>query len=421
MNLLQKAAISLLGLGLAGALFLASPQFAPYALRVQKKIGRLAGFKTADAALPPLPDKFFPQARMEMTELFGGIPMQLDLKSSQGDIASRERLLDQSYLVDLKFQVQVPQANRTLADLQTVNPSLPVLLPALPTLLETAEVSKAYHSLYRRKLDLVRHSILNFNQVPTRHNFFDCDTILELKSPESGQKALLIQAEMDVLTDGSDSDRTLEYDRTSRWFQPFTSYAWRKRTPIPNPFIKPREEEMERLLASLGTLEAGPKQQSQNRINRLRQEIASLKARSHLVATIDPFIVLPIFMFEYGEESHAPQIGDYAVVIHKNTLYPAIVGDAGPNSKIGEASLLICQAVDPESSGTQRAISDLTVTYLVFPKSREKETGPPNLAAWRTRCEALLGRIGGHGGTLHDWQASAITAVPREPAPAAHQ
>jgi hypothetical protein len=422
MHFAQKSLAGAALLAFAAGLFLASPQLAPHAARAQKKIARLLGLETSPP-LPPLPEKFFPQARMEMTDLFGGIPLRLELKSGQGGIASRERTLEESYRVDVKFEVQVPEPNHTLADLQSVNPLLPELLPALPSLLETAEVSPAYHSLYRRKIDLVRQSVLNFKQVPTRHNFFDCDTILKLKSPESGRKALLIQAEMDVLTDGSDSDRTLDYDISSRWFQPFTSYAWRKRTTIPNPFIRPREEELARLLASLDSLESGPRRQAQNQISRLRQEIAALKARSSLVATLDPFIVLPIFMFEYADESHAPEIGDYAVVIHGSTLYPAIVGDAGPNSKIGEASRLICQAVDPASSGSRRAVNDLSVTYLVFPGSREKEAAPPDLAAWRARCESLLGQIGGHGGTLHDWQTAAApaTGAPPVPAPGAHQ
>lgn len=419
MHLAQKSLAGAALLALVAGLFLASPQLAPHAARAQKKIARLLGLETSPP-LPPLPEKFFPQARMEMTDLFGGIPMRLELKTEQGDIASRERAQDESYRVDLKFEVQVPEPNRTLADLQSVNPLLPELLPALPALLENAEVSATYHSLYRRKIDLVRQSVLNFKQVPTRHNFFDCDTILKLKSPESGRKALLIQAEMDVLTDGSDSDRTLDYDTSSRWFQPFTSYAWRKRTATPNPFIQPREEELARLQASLHSLESGPRRQAQSQISRLRQEIAALKARSYLVATLDPFIVLPIFMFEYNDESHAPEIGDYAVVIHGGTLYPAIVGDAGPNAKIGEASRLICQAVDPASSGIRRAISDLAVTYLVFPGSREKEAAPPDLAAWRARCETLLGQIGGHGGALHDWQAASATGAPPVPAPGAH-
>jgi hypothetical protein len=57
----------------------------------------------------------------------------------------------------------------------------------------------------------------------------------------------------------------------------------------------------------------------------------------------DPFIVLPTPMFGRGKTGYTPTMGDYCVVIVGNVLYPAIIGDAGPIAKTGEASLRLCK------------------------------------------------------------------------------
>jgi hypothetical protein len=71
---------------------------------------------------------------------------------------------------------------------------------------------------------------------------------------------------------------------------------------------------------------------------------------------------------------------------------------------MGEASLRICKEVLPTASGSQRAENDLKVTYLVFPGTRERPFGPPELEKWRTRCETLLTELGGFGGELFKWE-----------------
>ena len=40
------------------------------------------------------------------------------------------------------------------------------------------------------------------------------------------------------------------------------------------------------------------------------------------------------------------EVGDYAVVVFGDQIYPAIVGDVGPNDKVGEASLRIAQQIN---------------------------------------------------------------------------
>jgi hypothetical protein len=50
-------------------------------------------------------------------------------------------------------------------------------------------------------------------------------------------------------------------------------------------------------------------------------------------------------------------------------------------------------------------VSDLTITYLIFPGSADEKKGPPNLEAWHQKCSALLADIGGlgEGYSLHRW------------------
>lgn len=74
------------------------------------------------------------------------------------------------------------------------------------------------------------------------------------------------------------------------------------------------------------------------RISYLKRGIADMQARSFLVAEYDPFIVIPVHILTASNDPYAPRIGDYAVVIHNQKLYPAIVGDGGPTYKAGEAS-----------------------------------------------------------------------------------
>jgi len=75
-------------------------------------------------------------------------------------------------------------------------------------------------------------------------------------------------------------------------------------------------------------------------------------------------------------------------------------------TKVGEASLRIAREINSRATPYARPVSDLKVTYLVFPGSHEGERRPPDYAAWRDRCEALLGEIGGLGAgvTLHRWE-----------------
>jgi hypothetical protein len=110
------------------------------------------------------------------------------------------------------------------------------------------------------------------------------------------------------------------------------------------------------------------------------------------------------------------EVGDYCVVIHGGVLYPAIVGDVGPAYKAGEGSLRLCQQINAKANTNFRAVSDLKVTYLVFPGSGERPWRAPDLDRWRERCEGLLTEIGGHQGELFVWE-NLVKPIPSAPVP----
>jgi hypothetical protein len=120
-----------------------------------------------------------------------------------------------------------------------------------------------------------------------------------------------------------------------------------------------------------------------------------------LIAATDPYIVLPGI---FGRVQDAGKVGDYAVVIHGDKIYPAIVGDVGPSDRVGEASLRIAQEINPLATAYNRPVSDLKVTYLIFPDTADKPFGPPDLEKIRARCETLVQEMGGATVPLHEWK-----------------
>src|SRR5690606_29762817 len=219
---------------------------------------------------------------------------------------------------------------------------------------------------------------------------YDCETILNLRHPASGRRVFLLQAEMDVVSDGSDGDRLATMPDeivNSTHYQPFTSYGWPKKTRVPNPMVAGWEKRIgnaNRELADPATT-AERKTWLRNRIAYLKRGIADMKGRSFLIAEYDPFIVIPVNLLTAGDP-FAPKAGDYAVVVHGRKLYPAIVGDGGPTFKVGEASLRMAKEINPRASPYSRPESDLVVTYLVFPGTRDERRGPPDYERWRARC-----------------------------------
>jgi hypothetical protein len=65
----------------------------------------------------------------------------------------------------------------------------------------------------------------------------------------------------------------------------------------------------------------------------------------------------------------------------------------------------MAKELNKNASPYSRPVSDLTVSYVVFPGSREKKNGPPDYEIWRQKCHELLQEIGGlgNGYQLHQW------------------
>ena len=347
---------------------------------------------------------------VDVRKMRSGIPFKTEVNFSEGDIASTERKADDSYTASYTLSLTLPTAATKLEELEKTNPKIGTILPGLEGLLETATISPSYRQLYKNKADRVRRDANALNELLTKHNIYDCETILHMKTA-SGRKVFFMQAEMDVVADGSDGDRLATMPDNivnSTHYQPTTSYGWAKRTRTPNPMVAGLERRIAngtKELNASGTT-ADRKAWLRDRIAMLKRVIGDLKARSYLIAEYDPFIVIPVNLLTAMSDTYAPKVGDYAVVIYGEKIYPCIVGDGGPTFKVGEASLRMAKELNDRATPYNRPVSDLTVSYVVFPYSREKTKGPPDYEVWRKKCQELLGEIGGLGSgyELHVWK-----------------
>ncbi len=368
----------------------------------------------------PEPTPYVPRKILQTGSLFNGINFKTHFETLTGSTATADREAPDSYTVEVTVKVKVPKPHQKLEELKKLNGQLDKLLPALPDLLSQAKVSPEFDNLYRTKTTQIRSSLDRLDQLLSRHNYYDCETILQLEHPVSKRHALLLQADMDVDTDGSDGDRIYSLaGNQSSTFQPFTSYRWSKLTKVPNPCLSIWEKRINEndAKAKDPKTSSGDAAKLKADNGRLRAELKELQAFSYLMGGADPFIVLPGQMFSRGKTGFTPAIGDYCVVIVNDVLYPAIVGDAGPIAKMGEASLRICREVSVKASPAYRPVADLKATYLVFPGSAERPMAPPNLDQWRTRCQELLTELGGYAGTLHQWENITKSAEPPPPPP----
>ncbi len=377
----------------------------------QEKIVEREKIVYRDPPPEPAPDKFVATRNVEVAELFNGIKIKTELETEQGDIASKTRRQDDAYVASFSLKIKVPKPNTTMEELAAINAELPKALPGLARMLPAGRVSNYFHQLYDIKQKYVQRNLTKLDKSLTRHNFFDCETVLELKHPETGQPVLFFQGEMDVVSDGSDGDRMTSFDDyiyKSQHFQATTSYSWRKVTAQPNPLIAKFEADIATARQKLAaTTAAATKKSLEGDIDYMRRVVAQLKTTSFLIAQEDPFIVLSLSTRQYpGEAEFAPKVGDYAVVVHGKRLFPAIVGDYGPRHLAGEASLRIAREINPKAGPYNRAESDLKVSYLVFPNTAERPFGQPDYAKWRERCGEYLTKIGGlgEGYTLHEWE-----------------
>lgn len=410
---LRKAAIAALGGGTT-----AEPEAKAEPLVVEKVV-EVPVEKTVEKVVekivevkPPLPSRYVSWKKADVAELWSGIPVTTEVVTTEGETAVTERERDESYRIEMTLRLTVPKPNQSAAELTAINSHLPTMLRDFPRLVEAAEVSPFYHHLYELKTARIQQHVTRIHQILSRHNFYDLETVLQIEHPETGRKLLLVQGDMDVVSDGSDGDRWPELDdyiSMSQHYQPFTSYGWEKKTSTPNPLLARWEEklkEYEDEFAKPG-LSIERNRFLRERIETYKLEISDLRARSYLIAEADPFIVIPLsFLGRRDENAFGPAIGDYAVVVYGDQLFPAIAGDAGPSWKFGEASLRIARHLNEKASPYSRPVSDLEVTYLIFPGSADETKGPPDLAKWHQECSRLLEEIGGIGEdySLHQWE-----------------
>jgi len=361
----------------------------------------------------PLPSPKVPviAGKLETARLFSGITVHAAVEPTPGGAASDERADPQSYVLELKLHARVPTPNATIEDLAKVSPDLPRLLPGLASMITPDSVSPFFKELYDTKLRILKESLMRLDQLLSRHNFYDCQTVLNLRHPETKRRAVLLQADMDVDADGSDSDRLPAGSGQSANFKPVTSYRWPKKSQIPNSYLGPAEERLKRYETELAAKGTTPdrKKDLKAGIAAARDEIETLKKFSFLIGATDPYIVLPSGL----GKADAGKIGDYVLVIFGDRIFPAIVGDIGPSDKAGEASLRIAKEINTAATAYNRPVSDLKVTYLVFPGTAETPFGPPDLEKLLARSDALVKEIGGATVPLHHWE----NIIPPLPSP----
>jgi hypothetical protein len=378
---------------------------------------RLQHFAPAETTPTPSPERTPRRppvigGKLDTAKLFNGITLHATVDTVPGADATTERVDPQSYIIDLKLQARLPSPNKTIDELAKVSPQLPALLPGLAASLTPDSVSPLFAELYSTKVKVLRENLGRLDQLLSRHNFYDCQTILQLRNPQSHRKAILLQADMDVDADGSDADRMPNANGAPANFKPFTSYRWPKKSPAPNPYLPPAEERLKRAEDefALKTITPERKRELHSTITQLRAEVATLKKFSFLIGATDPYVVIPS-SFTRGHD--APKTGDYAVAVFGDAIYPAIVGDIGPNDKVGEASLRVAREINALATPYNRPVSDLKVTYLIFPGTADVAFGPPDLDKIQARCQKLLDELGGTTVPLHHWE----NIIPPPPTP----
>lgn len=369
---------------------------------------------------PVLPLRTSPGNFENISSLTKGLYLKSSVNFIPGTTAAADRLDKRSYTAHFSLDIVLPQAAGG-KELTRFNPELPNVLKGFDALMNASTVSPYYHALYLRKQNELRKNAASLAKLLDRHNFYDTDTILEIRPP-GGRPLLWLQADMDVVSDGSDGDRLAKMPEAivkSAHYQPSTSYRWKKRTPTPNPLLAAWEGRLAAAQSARKKAAGTQKKACDDKIDYARRVINELKNYSFLIAEYDPFIVLPLGIVNQRGSDFSPQFGDYALVLAGNKIYPAIVGDAGPRYKTGEASLRLAKAVNAKAGIYSRPVSDLSVSYLVFPGTAEPEKGPIDYDRLHARCRQLLDSIGGSGpgAEFHEWE-DLLKPAPSAPAPA---
>ena len=368
---------------------------------------------------PALPESVEPGRYDHISKMTPGLNVLSSVQFEEGTTASQDRKAQSAYQVRVALSLRLPKA----ADgegLKHANPKLPELFPRYNDFMGKARVSQWYQALYLHKQNRVRKEAATLARLLDRHNYYDTDTILEIDAPETGRKVLWMQADMDVVSDGSDGDRLPDMPekvKNSDFYQPMTSYRWRKLGNKPNPLLPHWEERVKKL--------SKDKKANADDLQYARNVVHDLKKYSFLLAEYDSFVVAPLTFNGGSNSAYRPQLGDYVAVVVGDRVFPAIVGDFGPRFKAGEASLRLARLINPKATPFARPVSDLGVSYIFFPGSKEPENGPINYERLNTRVQELLQEMGGLSPAAQFQQVDDLLApkpAPQpEPQPAAPQ
>src|SRR5207237_9153119 len=136
------------------------------------------------------------------------------------------------------------------------------------------------------------------------------------------------------------------------------------KTAAPDPDIAATEEGLKRAEdeAALATTTPARERQLRTSIAQLRAEGGTFRKYSFLIGATDPFIVVP------GAFTHAHdpvKLGDYALVVFGDSVYPAMVGDVGPNDKVGGASLRIAKQINATSKTHHASGSNQKLPFVI--------------------------------------------------------
>ena len=361
---------------------------------------------------PALPEKVEPGRYDHINSMTQGLNILSSVQFHGGTTASQDRKALDAYQVQVSLNLRLPQA----ADgegLKIANPKLPELFTRYNDLMSGAKVSQWYQALYLHKQNRVRKEAATLGRLLDRHNYYDTDTILEIEAPDTKRKLLWMQADMDVVSDGSDGDRLPDMPekvKNSDHYQPMTSYRWRKLGNNPNPLLPHWEERVKKL--------SKDKKANAADLQHAKNVVHDLKKYSFLLAEYDSFIVIPLTLKAGDNEAYRPQLGDYAAVVVDNRVFPAIVGDYGPRFKAGEASLRLARLINPKATPFARPVSHLGVSYIIFPGTKEPENGPIDYNRLNTRVQELLNEMGGLTQTAQFQQVDDPLAPKPQPAPA---
>src|SRR5262249_3697440 len=156
-------------------------------------------------------------------------------------------------------------------------------------------------------------------------------------------------------------------------------------------FLPQREAKLKELHTEIDARTTLPERKKvlKEQIAEVERDISDLRKYGFLISKEDPFIVLPGFMLRQPGQPFLPRIGDYAVLVSRRPLSPALLGDAAPSYKVGEASLRIASQIDPKASPNTPPETALDIPSLVFPGTADRQPGPPDLKALHERCQAL--------------------------------